>query len=121
MVETWILYGLSGLILFFGGLVGGFLAQLVASRLDKGELAAVRAQVMRLSNTIYSADGVKAREAKSERQQEAMLALATAVKGGKEPAEAVKEVAMQYPDVAMGLLQKALKSGQLGSLMGAGE
>jgi len=115
MVEIWVLYGLAGIVLFVGSIIGGFLAKLAWEEIS---MLSLERRIKRLENTLISGSGVASRQEKAERQQEAMLKVAELVKEGKDPKDALKEVAMAYPDVAMGLIQKALKGGNLGSLGG---
>jgi len=99
-------------------MVGGFVARLVMSFITERDLASLEARVKRIEMKLISGSGVDARQEKAERQQEAMLKAAELMKAGKEPKEALKEVAMAYPDVAMDLVQKAMRGGKLGNLGG---
>ncbi|MCX6500788.1 MAG: hypothetical protein NTU93_18645, partial [Arthrobacter sp.] len=66
-----------------------------------------------LGNRVYMArlseKGVDARQDRAARYEAAMLSIGMKMKAGAKPMDALKEVAAEYPDVAMRLLEKGLQ------------
>jgi len=110
-------YGGSAVLIVIGSMVGGMIAGMVIDALTQRNIASLEHRTKRLELALISPKGVENRIAKEERMEEAMLRVAELIKEGKKPEEALKEVAMAYPDVAIGMVQRALKNGQLGSLL----
>ena len=112
MVETWLIYGGAAVLIFVGSVIGGLIAGLLADQFKEGRLASCESAIQRLHNRINSPGAVDARRAKEERLQEAVLSVATAIKGGAKPEDAFKQALTSYPDVALELGKKAMKGGQ---------
>jgi len=109
-------FGGLALLAFFGGLIGGFLAQLVKSTLDAYKLAQLERRVERLENTLKSANAVGTREARADRMGAAIAEAATMFGQGKKPDEILKELVPKYPDVGLELIKKGFH-GKLGGLV----
>lgn len=108
-----VLFGGLAVVCFSGGLIGGFLAQLVKSTLDGYKLAQLDRRTERLENTLKSGAGVQARNDKAERMGEAVAEAALLLKEGKKPEEIAKLLLPKYPDIALDLVKKAAQ-GKLG-------
>ena len=109
-------FGVLVVCSFAGGVIGGFIAQALRAKLDNYRVDVVEGQVERLKNALYGREGNASRIQKSERMSEAIAVLMQEIHSGKEPKEALAEVAKAYPDVAIDVLKKGLKGGALGGL-----
>lgn len=128
-MENWIILTFFA---FSGGLLGGFLAQLVKATLNSLQLAVLEGRVRRLETAGASAMGAAARNKQGERQAEAVAYLAGKVAENKAAGQdekqaltgALKDAAMAYPDVALSLGGKLLKGqgkGGIAALLGGGD
>jgi len=96
------------------GFVGGLLTGTIGYWLTSFRLQSLEYKLEQLHLRTISGAGYQARTEKAERMSEAIAAVMAAVQKGDKPEDAIKAVAAQYPDVAMAVIQKALK-GQLPS------
>ena len=107
---------LSGIFSVVGmgiaGFVGGVITGSVGYWLTTFRLQSLEYRLEQLHLRTISGAGAQARTEKAERMSEAIAAVMAAVQKGDKPEDAIKAVAAQYPDVAMAVIQKALK-GQL--------
>jgi len=98
---------LAGILLVFGlGVITTLLLQRVMATMVESRI-----------NSIKGAKGRAQRADNEERLMLAVAEVAQAVQGGATPTDALKQVAMKYPDVAMKIGSKML-SGKLGNLGG---
>jgi hypothetical protein len=66
----------------------------------------------RIEKSVAGSVGRASREQNSERMNEAIAKVALLIKEGKQPADAIKAVAGEYPDVAL-MVGKKMLTGQL--------
>lgn len=66
----------------------------------------------RIEKSVSGSVGRASREASSARMEEALAKVAIKVKEGKSPTDAIKETAMEFPDVALAIGKKMM-GGQL--------
>lgn len=107
MDDTIVMYVCLGTILLSvicSAIVGYFAATVRSGELS-AEFRAVKSQIM----GVKSEAGVSARANNEARLEEAVMAIATRVKGGDDYMKALTEVAAAYPDVAMRLAKKGFK------------
>lgn len=95
------------------GAMAGFIAGGIMGWFRMMQIDSLEARFKRLSNDLMSQDGVVSRHAQTERMSAAVAEVAAAIQAGKKPEDALKEVAVKYPDVAAKILQKAAGKGFL--------
>jgi len=106
MVETWLLFGLGGIVIFIGSVIGGFLAKLVWE--EAGVLSLER-RLKRLENAAISPSGVSARQEQSAEVQQALAEAMQVWKGEgtqDEKLKAIANIAASKPAVTMKILRQ---------------
>jgi len=109
MVEEVLVVGsVSAIIGLASGLVGAYLMHHKLDGEVEAELVGLRASFNRHLQGENSERGTSASSAARERRDEAMVKAMMAFKSGTPPADVIKTVAAEYPDVALWLAKKGL-------------
>lgn len=105
IMEDWVIIGV--LCAFFS-MIFSVVCAICTQFIRDFRVARLERQVESLTMANHQEKAVEKRNAKSERQAEALAKVAALVQSGKSPMDAIKEVAMSYPDVAMELMKKGI-------------
>jgi hypothetical protein len=99
-----------------GLVVGLTMAYFAADALQKQRLERAKEYISELEDVIDSYKkaewgdrGRKKQAEQSERMDAAMMEIAVAIKAGKPPMDAIKELIPKYPDIALRLAKKGMK------------
>lgn len=91
--------------------VSAWILHVFRNRYVDGELDDLSARMGSIEMSLKGSVGRSNREAKAERQGEAITKAMMLFKDGKKPEEVLKEVGSAYPDVALDLISKKLLKG----------
>jgi len=90
------------------GFLGGVLISLFRDRSIVIEQEKIKNELLSIRNLYYSERGVQARQANNERMSMALARFAELTKEGKNQGDALKQVASEFPDVALLFAKKYL-------------
>lgn len=91
---------------FFGGLVGAFGFGIFHNYALDRKVVALEARAERIEKSYIGAKGNASQAQANERFEMAVGEALTAIQGGAQPQEVLKEVGKKYPDVALRLVKK---------------
>lgn len=94
---------------FAGGVIGGVITGIGKDLWLHAELDGIKATIKRMHLNHIAPQGASKRAEQAERTESAMGEAMILIKGGKPPADALKEVAAKYPDVALRLGKKMMQ------------
>jgi len=105
MVE-WSIVILSATV---GGVLGALMVYVLGLHVAISRIAALEGDLARLKGQVWGQDG-RAKQVKTGADTEAAIAeVFMAIQGGKDPKEAIMEIAQKYPSVTSTLLKKYVK------------
>lgn len=93
----------------FGALIGGLAYPMLKNYAIERRISALEQHLDSVVKSVSGSKGQQQRQVNTERQQEALSAVVAAISSGANPTDAIKQVALSYPDVAQQLLKGGFK------------